>query len=106
MEGDDYLEYFPSKLAAACIALARFNLSKPNPWPAKLKKASGYSLKELSPVVQKQHKTLEDSPLQYQQSVSKKYKSSRYHKVALMKPRALSLEYFDNGSKGDMEEKK
>ncbi|XP_050498304.1 cyclin-A2-like [Diabrotica virgifera virgifera] len=95
LEGDDYLTHFPSKLASACIALARYTLLKRITWPKKLKKASGYSLKELSPVVKRQHKTLKDSPLKQQQAVQTKYKSPKFSRVALTKPRLIIMEDFN-----------
>lgn len=70
-------------------------MSKPIPWPARLKEASGYSLKELSPVVQRQHKTLKDSPMSDQKAAVNKYKSTKFNKVSLMKPRSLSLIDFE-----------
>ncbi|KAG5887270.1 hypothetical protein JTB14_015707 [Gonioctena quinquepunctata] len=99
LEGDDYLNHYPSKLASASIALARHTLSKSTPWPKKLKKVSGYSFKELSPVVQRQLRTLNDSPMKEQQTIQMKYKSPKYNRVALLKPRVLVLEDF-----GDQEE--
>ncbi|CAH1113638.1 unnamed protein product, partial [Psylliodes chrysocephalus] len=47
LEGNDYLNLLPSKLAAACVALARYTLWKRITWPKRLKKVSGYSLKDL-----------------------------------------------------------
>lgn len=96
LEGEDYLDHFPSKLAAASIALARYTLAKQKPWPEKLKKVSGYTLKELSPVVQRQQKTFRDSPLKEQQSIQTKYKSEKYNRVALLKPRVLVLDDLDD----------
>lgn len=92
MEGNDYLNLLPSKLAAACVALARYTLWKRITWPKRLKKVSGYSLKDLSPVIQKQNQTLNDSPMKQQQAIQSKYKKSMFNKVALIKPRKLVLE--------------
>ncbi|XP_018568143.1 G2/mitotic-specific cyclin-A-like [Anoplophora glabripennis] len=96
LEGEDYLDHFPSKLAAASIALARHTLSKQKPWPEKLQNASGYTLKELSPVVQRQQKTFSDSPLKDQQAIQTKYKSEKFNRVALLKPRMLVLDELDD----------
>ncbi|XP_056644162.1 cyclin-A2-like [Diorhabda sublineata] len=95
LEGDDYLEILPSKVAAACIALARYTLWKRTVWPKKLKAVSGYSLKELSPVVQKQNQTLGSSPMKKQQAIQSKYKSEKLSKVALTRPRKILLYEFD-----------
>ncbi|CAH1967148.1 unnamed protein product [Acanthoscelides obtectus] len=97
LEGSDYVEQFPSKLAAASIALARYNVRKDKkaPWPTKLKQLSGYTLKELSPVIKRQYKTLEESPRKQQQAIQSKYASSKYHFVAQYQPRKLELEDFE-----------
>ncbi|KAJ8965514.1 hypothetical protein NQ317_004604 [Molorchus minor] len=89
LEGDDYLNQFPSKLAAASIALARYTFSKQKPWPEKLKGSQ-------RPVVQRQQKTFRDSPSKGQQAIQTKYKSEKYNRVALLKPRALNLNDFDD----------
>lgn len=96
VEGKEYLNYLPSKLAAASIALARYTLSKEKPWPKKFKEHSGYTIQQLSPVVQKQQKTFQDSPLKEQKAVQSKYKSDKYNKVALLKPRNLVLKEFQD----------
>lgn len=96
LEGDEYLNFLPSKLAAASIALARYTLSKDKPWPKKFKEHSGYTMQQLSPVVQKQQQTFMDSPLKTQKSVQTKYKSEKFNKVALLKPRNLVLEDFQD----------
>ncbi|EFA08020.1 G2/mitotic-specific cyclin-A [Tribolium castaneum] len=92
LEGDEYLQHFPSKLAAASLALARHTLAKPEPWNRKLEETAGYTLKQLSPVVQKQHKTFKSSPFKEQQAIQKKYASVKYQRVALLKPRILQLD--------------
>lgn len=96
LEGEDYLQYFPSKLAAGCLALARQTLSKPVTWPKKFEESSGYTLKQLSPVLQRQHKSFEDSPTKKQQAIQSKYKSEKYLKVADLKPRTLDLGLFED----------
>ncbi|KAJ8923341.1 hypothetical protein NQ315_001899 [Exocentrus adspersus] len=96
LEGEDYLDHLPSKLAASSVVLARHTLAKSKPWPQKLKKVSGYSLKELSPVVQRQQKTFRESPMREQKAVQTKYSSPKYNRVALVRPRALMLEYLED----------
>ncbi|XP_044252308.1 G2/mitotic-specific cyclin-A-like [Tribolium madens] len=92
LEGDEYLQHFPSKLASAALALARYTLSKSDPWNRKLEETAGYTLKQLSPVVQKQQKTFKSSPFKEHQAIQKKYASEKYQRVALLKPRILELD--------------
>ncbi|RZC32432.1 G2/mitotic-specific cyclin-A [Asbolus verrucosus] len=92
LEGEDYLQQFPSKLASASLVLARHTLFKPEPWTKNMEESAGYSLKQLSPVVQKQQKTFRSSPFKEQQTIQKKYASDKYQRVALLKPRILLLE--------------
>lgn len=96
LEGGEYLDHLPSKLASASIALARYTLSKSNIWPKEIRKVSGYSLKQLSPVVQKQNKSFKETPLKKQQAIQNKYTSHKYNYVATLKPKVLNLEDFDD----------
>lgn len=91
LEGEDYLEYLPSQLSASAVALARLTLSTKEPWPKDIKKSTGFSLKELSPVIERQNKTFQESPTHSLQAVQSKYKNERYHKVALIKPKKIVL---------------
>jgi len=52
-------------------------------------------LKQLSPIVVRQQQSLIDSPHKEQQEIQTKYKSEKYHSVALLKPRNLSLALLD-----------
>lgn len=92
VEGKHYVQYLPSKLAAASLVLARYNLFNKDPWNRSLEQTAGYSLRELSPVVLQQQKTLKNSPYNVNQAVQKKYASDKYEKVALLKPRKLELD--------------
>lgn len=89
MEGEDYLAYLPSKLSASSIALARMTLWKKEPWPKQMKISTGYSLKELSPVIEKQNKTYRDSPTNSLQAIRNKYRSEKYSEVAMLQPRKI-----------------
>ncbi|CAH0564593.1 unnamed protein product [Brassicogethes aeneus] len=96
LEGEEYLDHLPSKLAAASIALARYTLCKSPILPKKMQDVSGYSLKTLSPVVQKQNKSFRETPLKQQQAIQSRYKSERYDGVANLKPKVLNLSEFDD----------
>lgn len=92
LEGRDYLKYVPSKVASASVALARHTLFKTEPWSKRMEESAGYSLKQLSPVVQKQQDTFKGSPFREQQSIQKKYASDKFERVALLRPRILVLD--------------
>lgn len=94
-EGKHYIQYLPSKLAAASLASARYNLFKKEPWSHSLQQTAGYSFRQLSPVVLQQQKTLINSPNNPNQAVQKKYSRDKYKKVALLKPRTLLSSYDD-----------
>ncbi|KAF7284133.1 hypothetical protein GWI33_022491 [Rhynchophorus ferrugineus] len=96
LEGDEYLNHMPSKLAASCIVLARYTLSKEHIWPRKFKETSGYTLRQLSPLVHKQQRTFKDSPHKEQQAIQSKYKNEKYCQVALLQPRKLLMEDLDD----------
>ncbi|KAH0998720.1 cyclin-A2-like [Dendroctonus ponderosae] len=96
LEGDQYLNHLPSELAAASVALARFTICEEPSWPKKFKRHCGYSIKHLSPVVQKQQQSLVDSGRKQLNSIQKKYQSDKFHRVALLKPRNLILEDFQD----------
>ncbi|XP_044759534.1 G2/mitotic-specific cyclin-A-like [Coccinella septempunctata] len=92
LEGDHYLNFKPSEIAAASILSARFNLMKPVLWPKDIEKSSGYTIKHLSPIVKAQSATLKDSPHKAQQTIQEKYKGQKFSRVALLKPRVLKMD--------------
>lgn len=98
LEGDQYLNFKPSEIAAASILFARFNLMKPILWPKEIEQSSGYTIKHLSPIVKAQSVTLKDSPLKAHQTIQEKYKSQKFNKVALLKPRVLRMEFLSKKS--------
>ncbi|XP_050311169.1 G2/mitotic-specific cyclin-A-like [Anthonomus grandis grandis] len=95
LEGEEYLNVLPSKLAASCIALARYTLAETRPWPKKFQEQFGYTVQQLSPVLKKQQKTFRDRPAKEQKAIQTKYVGEKYDKVALLKPRScLNFEEF------------
>ncbi|KAL3274174.1 hypothetical protein HHI36_015588 [Cryptolaemus montrouzieri] len=93
LEGEHYLNYKPSEIAAASILYARYNLMKPKLWPKEIEKSSGYCIRHLEPIVKAQWITFQDSPNKKEQSIQTKYKSSKYGRVALLKPRSVKLNF-------------
>ncbi|KAK9887635.1 hypothetical protein WA026_023595 [Henosepilachna vigintioctopunctata] len=99
LEGKEFLKFKPSEIAAASILHARFNLMKHNIWPEEMEKSSGYTVHHLSPIVEAQELTLKDSPSKKQQAIREKYKSPKFGRVALIKPRCVKLIFPDSEGK-------
>lgn len=77
LEADPYLQFVPSKIAAAALALAYFTLDRPL-WSKSLESSTGYSLSDLQEIIfflSKSHAEAVSSP---QQAIQEKYKSSKY----------------------------
>ncbi|XP_012164882.1 cyclin-A2 [Bombus terrestris] len=88
LEGDPYLQFLPSHLAASAIALARHTLLE-EMWPHELELSSGYSLKDLKECILCLNKTFCNALNILQQAIQEKYKSSKYGHVALLLPRCI-----------------
>ncbi|XP_076249805.1 cyclin A [Calliopsis andreniformis] len=88
LEGDPYLQFLPSHLAASAIALARHTLLD-EMWPHELELSSGYSLKDLKDCIICLNKTFCYALNIQQQAIQEKYKSSKYGHVALLLPRRI-----------------
>lgn len=76
LEADPYLQYLPSTISAAAIALARHNLNLPI-WSTKLEQETGYSLGDLKEIIfhlSRTHVASVDLP---QQAIQDKYKASK-----------------------------
>lgn len=88
LEGDPYLQFLPSHLAASAIALARHTLLE-ELWPHELELSTGYSLKDLKECIICLNKTFCNALNIQQQAIQEKYKSSKYGHVALLLPRRI-----------------
>ncbi|XP_017881629.1 cyclin-A2 [Ceratina calcarata] len=88
LEGDPYLQFVPSHLAASAIALARHTLLE-EMWPHELELSTGYSLINLKECILCLHKTFCNALNIQQQAIQEKYKSSKYGHVALLLPRRI-----------------
>lgn len=77
LEADPYLQFVPSKIAAAALALAYYTLDCPF-WSKSLETSTGYSLADLQELVfllSRSHAEAISSP---QQAIQEKYKSNKY----------------------------
>ncbi|XP_017757033.1 PREDICTED: cyclin-A2 [Eufriesea mexicana] len=88
LEGDPYLQFLPSHLAASAIALARHTLLE-EMWPHELELSTGYSLKDLKECIMCLNKTFCNALNIQQQAIQERYKSSKYGHVALLLPRRI-----------------
>lgn len=76
LEGDPYLQFVPSHLAASALALARHTLQE-EIWPHELELSTGYSLKTLKECIVYLNKTFYKAPTNEQQAIREKYKKSK-----------------------------
>lgn len=95
LEGQDYIKYLPSQVAFSSIALARHTIHGGHPWPQILETRTGCPFEDLSPLIMKQHKSFKDSPTRPQQAIQDKFKSPKYGKVSLFKPKELDYSLLD-----------
>ncbi|XP_011883133.1 PREDICTED: cyclin-A2 isoform X2 [Vollenhovia emeryi] len=87
LEGDPYLQYLPSHLAASAIALARHTLHE-EIWPHELELSTGYYLKPLKECIAYLSRTFSNVPNIQQTAIQEKYRSSKYGHVSLLLPRS------------------
>lgn len=76
LEADPYLQYHPSKVSAAALAVARHTLEYPM-WSKSLEQEIGYSLDDLKEIILHLNKSFEAAPELGQQAIQEKYKSSK-----------------------------
>eukprot|EP00088_Acartia_fossae_P021069 TRINITY_DN2254_c0_g3_i1.p1 TRINITY_DN2254_c0_g3~~TRINITY_DN2254_c0_g3_i1.p1 ORF type:complete len:444 (-),score=112.44 TRINITY_DN2254_c0_g3_i1:1025-2356(-) len=81
VDGENFLKYNPSKVAAACVALARHCLEQ-EAWSADLQARTGHSLDDLKPVILLLHQMMKNALTSSQQAVREKYKQSKHFGVA------------------------
>ncbi|XP_018339185.1 PREDICTED: cyclin-A2 isoform X2 [Trachymyrmex septentrionalis] len=87
LEGDPYLQYLPSHLAASAIALARHTLHD-EIWPHELELSTGYNLKTLKECIAYLNRTFSNAPNFQQTAIQEKYRSSKYGHVSMLLPRS------------------
>lgn len=76
LDGEIFLQYTPSQISAAGLALARYTLEFPI-WSTDLERKIGYSISELKEIVvelSKLHNSCEERP---QRAIQEKFKSSK-----------------------------
>ena len=97
IEGDTYLQYLPSQIAASSIYLALLTYDKP--WTKQIAETIGYSfdLTELKPCIIEMHKTMVNAPTHPQQAIQEKYKLDKYDAVSSIEaPRSLPASIYQH----------
>jgi len=85
----DFLQFAPSMIAAASVALARHTLGQ-QAWPERVANISGYNVGNIQAcllALHESHVAAESCP---QQAVREKYKSSKHHAVGEISPAILT----------------
>lgn len=85
LEVDPFVQYLPSKTAAAAYCLANYTLNGAL-WPENLYAFTGYSLAVIGPCLKELHKLHLGAGSRPQQAIQEKYKSSKYHGVSQLEP--------------------
>uniref|UniRef100_A0A8C1IUV6 Cyclin-A1 n=1 Tax=Cyprinus carpio TaxID=7962 RepID=A0A8C1IUV6_CYPCA len=85
LEVDPFVQYLPSKTAAAAYCLANYTLNGVL-WPENLYAFTGYSLAVIIPCLMELHKLHLGAAGRPQQAIQEKYKSSKYCGVSLLEP--------------------
>jgi len=90
LDGENFLHFSPSILAAGSVALARQTLRE-EIWSDEMAEMSGYSLKDIIPCLIKLYQAFNDADNHPQQSIQLKYRSEKFYHVANLTPGSLPL---------------
>jgi len=88
VDGDSFLKFTPSQVAAASVALARHTFEV-EAWSAQLESCSGYCLDDLKACLIALHQSMEKAEGSSQQAVRDKYKASKYFNVSQLSPPSI-----------------
>lgn len=91
VDGEAFLKYFPSTIAATSVVLALHTLGLPS-WNPTLCHYTGFQLLDLQPCLHDLHRTFSLAPKHAQKAVREKYQSASFHGVSnLTAPEMLPL---------------
>lgn len=85
VEGDPYLKYLPSQVAAASICLANIALGQ-DPWSISLQQNTEYLVSDFQDCLQDLYKTYCGAAEHPQQAIREKYKQEKFCQVSLISP--------------------
>jgi len=88
VDGESFLRFSPSLVAASSLALARHTLGQ-EAWSVDMEETSGYSISDLKHCLLRLYQTYKDANKLKQQSIQNKYRSSKFDKVADIQPREI-----------------
>lgn len=88
VDGENYLKYPPSQVAASCVALSRHTLEL-EAWPEFMEHKTGYKVGELRECLLLLNETFVKAETSAQQAVRDKYRAPRYFGVSDLSPPAI-----------------
>jgi cyclin-A len=86
-----FLNYTPSQLSAAAIALAFYNLGM-SIWSKKMQDTFGYELEDLKEIIVHLSGIHNEAESMQQQAIQDKYKASKYMQVSTIEPKQILAE--------------
>lgn len=86
LNGDVYLEFLPSVIAASAIAIARHTLGK-EAWDNEIAENTGYELTALKSGIEFLNDMFESAPTMTQHAIQDKYAHSKYMSVSKLEPK-------------------
>jgi len=85
VDGDPFLQYEPSLVAAASVCLARHTLGHSS-WPESLAQRSNISFADLQPCLKDLHSAYLNADKHAQQAVREKYANAKHHQASTYNP--------------------
>lgn len=91
LEGDPYLAFHNSMLAASALLLSRFCLEYSEIWPENYAKITGYEMTELASCIIHLNTTHANAKTLQQQAVFNKYNTNKFLNVSNVAPKCLDV---------------
>ncbi|XP_059490216.1 G2/mitotic-specific cyclin-A isoform X2 [Neocloeon triangulifer] len=85
LDGERFMHFLPSEMAAAAVALARHTMGA-EPWPENLRELTGLSIEHLGSCLDPLTLAFSEAPMHPQQAIRDKYKVSKWSCVSLLGP--------------------
>lgn len=92
LNGDVYLEFLPSVIAASAIAIARHTLGF-EVWDKQMIENTGYDLNHLKSGIEFLNQMFDNAPTMSQHAIQDKYKSTRYMSVGQFTPKSTPINF-------------